>query len=48
VRAVGGDNIGICPPLIATPADLDDLFARLGKAFDMAEAWVRKEGLRAG
>ncbi|MNN98002.1 Adenosylmethionine-8-amino-7-oxononanoate aminotransferase [compost metagenome] len=31
VRAMG-DSIGLCPPLIITPAELDDLFARLGRA----------------
>ncbi|SEL69146.1 4-aminobutyrate---pyruvate transaminase [Variovorax sp. YR750] len=33
VRAMG-DSIGLCPPLIITRAELDDLFARLGRAMD--------------
>ena len=33
VRAMG-DSIGLCPPLIITRTELDDLFARLGRAMD--------------
>jgi 4-aminobutyrate--pyruvate transaminase len=33
VRAMG-DTIGLCPPLIITPAELADLFARLARAMD--------------
>ena len=32
VRAVGGDTVAICPPLIISAADIDDLFDRLSKA----------------
>jgi len=32
VRAVGGDTVAICPPLIISEAELDDLFSRLGSA----------------
>lgn len=44
VRAVGGDNIGICPPLVITESEIDDLFDRLGRALDKAAVWARKEG----
>jgi 4-aminobutyrate--pyruvate transaminase len=37
VRAMG-DSIGLCPPLIITAAQVTDLFARLGRAFDKLEA----------
>ncbi|KQP12237.1 aspartate aminotransferase family protein [Pseudorhodoferax sp. Leaf267] len=37
VRAMG-DTIGLCPPLIITAAELDDLFARLTRAMDRFEA----------
>jgi 4-aminobutyrate--pyruvate transaminase len=43
-RAVGGDTIGVCPPLIITAEQVDDLFARLEKALDRGLEWVRKEG----
>ena len=33
VRAMG-DSIGFCPPLIITPSELNDLFARLTRAMD--------------
>ena len=36
VRAMG-DSIGLCPPLIITRAELDDLFARLTRAMDRFE-----------
>jgi 4-aminobutyrate--pyruvate transaminase len=37
VRAMG-DSIGLCPPLIITAEQVQDLFARLGRAFDKLEA----------
>ncbi len=45
VRAIG-DTIAICPPLIITAAEVDEMFDRITRAFDKTEAWVRKEGLR--
>ncbi|HEX7775361.1 MAG TPA: aminotransferase [Parvibaculum sp.] len=47
VRALGGDIIAFCPPLIVTEADVDDIFDRAEKALDEVEAWISKEGLRA-
>jgi 4-aminobutyrate--pyruvate transaminase len=41
-----GDTLAICPPLISTTDDLDDLFARIGRAIDKVEAMVRREGWR--
>lgn len=38
VRAVGGDVIGICPPLIITEAQIDELFDSLTRALDNAHA----------
>jgi 4-aminobutyrate---pyruvate transaminase len=46
VRAIG-DTIAICPPLIITAAEVEELFDRVTRAFDRTEEWVRKEGLRA-
>jgi len=43
-RAVGGDNIGLCPPLIIDGAEINALFDCLARALDKTEAWARKEG----
>ncbi|ODN69763.1 aminotransferase [Methylobrevis pamukkalensis] len=45
VRAIG-DTVAVCPPMIISSQELEELFARLGKALDAAEAWVAAEGLR--
>jgi 4-aminobutyrate---pyruvate transaminase len=45
VRAIG-ETISICPPLIITAAEVDEMFDRITRAFDKTEGWVRKEGLR--
>ena len=34
VRAVGGDNITLCPPLVISEAEIDELFDRLTRALD--------------
>ena len=44
VRAVGGDTIGVCPPLIITADETNDLFDRLGRALDKGLAWAKSEG----
>lgn len=36
VRPLPSDSVGICPPLIITEAEIDDLFDRLGRALDDA------------
>lgn len=41
-----GDTLGICPPLIITEAQIDELFDCLARGLDKAEEMVRKEGLR--
>ncbi|KAB2912368.1 MAG: aminotransferase class III-fold pyridoxal phosphate-dependent enzyme [Hyphomicrobiaceae bacterium] len=43
-RAVGGDNIGLCPPLIIDGAEINAMFDMMGRALDKAEAWLRSEG----
>ncbi len=45
LRAIG-DSIAICPPMIISPAELDELFDRLEGALNDTEAWVAKENLR--
>jgi len=43
-RAVGGDNVGVCPPLVIDGAEINAMFDMLGRALDKTEAWARKEG----
>jgi 4-aminobutyrate--pyruvate transaminase len=45
VRAIG-DTLAICPPLVITAEEIDEMFDRIGRALDKAEDWVRKEALR--
>ena len=44
VRAVAGDTVAICPPLIITEEEINTLFDRLEKALDAAHVWARAEG----
>jgi 4-aminobutyrate--pyruvate transaminase len=43
-RAVGGDTIGLCPPLVIDGAEINALFDAVGRALDRTEAWARAEG----
>jgi 4-aminobutyrate--pyruvate transaminase len=45
VRSVMGDVLTLCPPLIITAAEIDDLFDRLSRALDKTLDWVRRERL---
>jgi 4-aminobutyrate---pyruvate transaminase len=45
IRAIG-DTLAICPPLIITAAEVDEMFDRIARALDKTEDWARKEGLR--
>jgi 4-aminobutyrate--pyruvate transaminase len=38
VRAMAGDTIAFCPPLIATEADIGEIWSRVGAALDQAAA----------
>jgi 4-aminobutyrate--pyruvate transaminase len=40
VRALG-DSIALCPPLIISADQIDELFTKLGRALDETWAWVR-------
>jgi len=42
-----GDAVALCPPLVITEDELNELFVRLEKALDDTEALVSKEGMRA-
>ena len=45
-RAVAGHNIALCPPLIITEEEIDEMFDRLERALDAAEELARREGWR--
>jgi 4-aminobutyrate--pyruvate transaminase len=45
VRFLAGDTVSVCPPLVITPAEIDELFDRLGRALDRTLDWVRREHL---
>ncbi len=40
VRALAGDVVSICPPLIITPTQIDELFDRLRRALDRSLEWA--------
>ena len=44
VRAVV-DSIVMCPPMVITEAELDEMFAPMEAALDATAAWVKAEGL---
>ncbi len=39
-----GDVIGICPPMIITEAQIEEIFAPMEKCLDETYAWAKKEG----
>jgi 4-aminobutyrate--pyruvate transaminase len=45
VRFIAGDVLSICPPLIISPAEIDELFARLARALDRTLDWAKRERL---
>jgi 4-aminobutyrate--pyruvate transaminase len=47
VRFIAGDVISICPPLVIKPAEIDDLFDKLGRALDKTLDWAKREQLLA-
>ena len=47
VRAVIGDTVTACPPLIIKADEIDELFARLSRALDRTLDWVKREKLLA-
>ena len=42
-RAVGGDNIGLCPPLVIEGAEINVMFDALSKTLDRTAHWVEHE-----
>jgi 4-aminobutyrate--pyruvate transaminase len=47
VRAVLGDVLTLCPPLVISAQETDELFDRLTRALDKTLEWVRRERLAA-
>jgi len=47
VRALAGDTVSLCPPLIISAQELDLLFERLSRALDRTLQWARNEKLMA-
>ncbi|MCB4771630.1 aminotransferase class III-fold pyridoxal phosphate-dependent enzyme [Ancylobacter sp. Lp-2] len=43
VRSVFSDAITICPPLVISPAEIDELFDRLTRALDKTLDWALRE-----
>ena len=48
LRFLAGDVLSICPPLVITPQEIDELFDRLGRALDRTLDWARRERLARG
>ena len=46
VRSLFGDRIAVCPPLIITEPEIDEMFDRLTRALDRTADWATGEGLR--
>ncbi len=42
-RAVGGDNMGLCPPLVIEGAEINAMFDALERALDRTADWVTRE-----
>ncbi len=38
------DGVAFCPPLIATDAEIAEMFKRFGRALDETHDWLKKEG----
>jgi 4-aminobutyrate--pyruvate transaminase len=45
VRALAGDTLSLCPPLIISPPQIDELFERLARALDRTLDWAKGQGL---
>jgi 4-aminobutyrate--pyruvate transaminase len=47
LRAMGGNSMALCPPLIITQTQVDELVEKLGRALDSTLSYVTTEGLLA-
>jgi 4-aminobutyrate--pyruvate transaminase len=43
VRALPGDSVSVCPPLIITAEEIDELFSRLQRALERTLDWTVKQ-----
>jgi 4-aminobutyrate--pyruvate transaminase len=46
-RALGGDTLALCPPLIITEEEIDEMFDRVTRALDRTLDWAKQERLVA-
>jgi 4-aminobutyrate---pyruvate transaminase len=47
LRSLLGDRVAICPPLIISEDEINELFDRLTRALDRTASWIASEGLKA-
>lgn len=47
IRAMAGDVIGFCPPMIITESEIDEMFDRFERALAKTLSWVTQQGLNA-
>ncbi|MBX6426167.1 MAG: aspartate aminotransferase family protein [Variibacter sp.] len=47
VRPLPGDTLSVCPPLVISEGEIDELFDRLERALDRTLDWARRERLLA-
>ena len=47
IRPLLGDRIAVCPPLVITESDIEDLFDRFERALAKGLDWVKGQGLLA-
>ena len=45
VRPLPTDRIALCPPLIISEAEINELFDRLARALDATADWAKREKL---
>jgi 4-aminobutyrate--pyruvate transaminase len=47
LRILGGDSVALCPPLVISPDEIDDMFERLSRALDRTLSFAKCEQLLA-
>jgi 4-aminobutyrate--pyruvate transaminase len=45
LRTLAGDTLSLCPPLVISPPQIDELFERLTRALDRTLDWAKDKGL---
>lgn len=46
ITRASGDNVNLCPPLIITEVELDDLVVRIERTLDDTQRWLQADGGR--